>query len=173
MNDTISQQKKEKMIQLGRYVFTHIKKKSKRFIFDDYMLSFILYDAEKRHLCSYGLSMVPCNFHASDDFVPTCKYEELGVSFSQFIDEIPDTDWLSKSEMETIDWAVEQNIKKRFSVLMRSHQTPLVKKVRNNLKKYGDIPVISKIEMAKEAGADPDLIDYIKEQQEIDEFLNS
>ena len=56
---------------------------------------------------------------------------------------------------------------------MRSHQTPLVKKVRNNLKKYGDIPVISKIEMAKEAGADPDLIDYIKEQQEIDEFLNS
>lgn len=150
---------------------------------DYYRIFKVLYFAEREHLMLYGTRIV------SDDFcalphgpVPTNLYDAIknkrvakrledamkfaGDDASNVLlaKRCPDLDYISKSDKECLDKSIEENANLSFSQLEeKSHDEAW--------KNANHCQTISPAEMAHAAGASDDIIEYIKEQEQIESIL--
>ena len=152
----------------------------------------ILYFAEMKHLAKWGSSMVPDEFCALKyGPVPTRLYDAvkeigqpriaLAAELAQVIQyagedapkvllpkRVSDLRFLSKSEIEALDSAIEENETLSFGQLMRkSHDRAWDEANR----RVNGSNIISPISMAKVLNADDAMIEYIEEQMQIESAL--
>lgn len=152
----------------------------------------ILYFAEMKHLAKWGSGIVPDEFCALKyGPVPTNLYDavkELGhprMKLSKELAEVvvfagedapnvllpkrgANINFISKSEIDALDKSIEENESLTFGQLKRkSHDTAWEEA---NRRIYGT-NIISPISMAKVMNADDAMLEYIKEQMQIESAL--
>lgn len=152
----------------------------------------ILYFAEMKHLAKWGSGIVPDEFCALKyGPVPTQLYDavkELNhphMTLSKELSEVvqvagedapnillskrqADLKFLSKSEIEALDQSIEENKSLTFGQLMRkSHDTAWDEANRRT----NGTNVISPVSMAKVLNADETMLEYIREQMQIESTL--
>lgn len=152
----------------------------------------ILYFAEMKHLAKWGNGIVPDEFCALKyGPVPTQLYDavkELNhprMTLSEELSEVvqvagedapnillskrqADLKFLSKSEIEALDQSIEENKSLTFGQLMRkSHDTAWDEANR----RAKGTNVISPVSMAKVLNADEAMLEYIREQMQIESAL--
>lgn len=150
---------------------------------DYYRVFKVLYFAEKEHLKKYGTRMIADSFCALPyGPVPENLYQSIkGRNLPPYLSDaikfagedastvlLPlracDLDYLSKSDIECLNNSIQENVSLTFNQLKeKSHDyawnsTPKLKE-------------ISRVDMAKAAGATDAVIEYILEQEQIDELL--
>lgn len=152
----------------------------------------ILYFAEMKHLAKWGSGIVPDEFCALKyGPVPTQLYDavkelnhprmRLSVDLSEVIQfagedapnvllskRRPDMKFLSKSEIEVLDQSIEENKSLTFGQLMRKSHDEAWEEA--SLRADGT-NVISPLSMAKVLNADDAMLEYIKEQIQIESAL--
>ncbi len=159
----------------------------------DYYHAFkILYFAEMKHLAKWGTRIIPDEFCALKyGPVPTRLYDavkdlghpnmELAEELAKVVcfagDDAPnvllpqrefDERYFSKSEIEVLNASIEENANLTFGELKRkSHDAAWDEADR----RINGTNVISPISMAKVLNADDAMLEYIKEQLEIDMAL--
>ena len=149
----------------------------------------ILYFAEMKHLAKWGSRIVPDEFCALKyGPVPTALYDavkELGnpkMSLSEQISDVvqfagedapnvllpkrtANTNFLSKSEIESLDESIGENKSLTFGQLMhKSHDMAWAEAFRRE----NGTNMISPVSMAKVLHADSAIIEYLEEQLQID-----
>lgn len=159
---------------------------------DFYHLFKILYFAELKHLAKWGTRITSDNFHALEyGPVPTCLYDVVkGQNIPDtdllklFTDNVrfagkdapnvllaktePDTNYISKSEIEALDVSINENAYLTFSQLKnKSHDNAWYEAYH----RMNGSNIISPVSMAKESGADDATLEYIQEQIELEEAL--
>ncbi len=152
----------------------------------------ILYFAEMKHLAKWGNSFVPDEFCALKyGPVPTKLYDAIkelghpGMILSRQLAEVihfagedapnvllpkreANMRYISRSEAEALDIAIEENKSLTFSQLkQKSHDMAWEEAHR----RINGNNVISPISMAKVLGADDAMLEYIEEQKLIEEAL--
>lgn len=152
----------------------------------------ILYFAEMKHLAKWGSGIVPDEFCALKyGPVPTQLYDavkELNhphMTLSKELSEVvqvagedapnillskrqADLKFLSKSEIEALDQSIEENKSLTFGQLMRkSHDTAWDEANR----RANGTNVISPVSMAKVLNTDETMLEYIREQMQIESAL--
>lgn len=175
-----------KLIELVSYILNKTGGLSRYHIFK------ILYFAEMKHLSKWGISFVPDSFHALQyGPVPTMLYDavkELGNPVSKLAVELAtvaemagedahdyilpsrsaDLDYISKSEQEALDESVDENAHLSFNELkIKSHDFAWREAYQN-----GKTKAISPVSMAMASGASPEVIEYIREQIELEDALS-
>lgn len=138
---------------------------------DKYALLKILYFAEQKHLAMYGRPVTGDSFVAMPyGPVPSISYDLIKptVSHTRFFDikdntihykEEPDLDCLSDSDIECLTESIEENKDLDFGALKaKSHDTAY----NWALKHLGTNSVIPYLNIAQAAGANPEMIEYIK-----------
>lgn len=161
---------------------------------DFYHVFKILYFAEMKHLATWGNGFIPDDFCALKyGPVPTILYDAVknigfsGVEFSKELSEVvilagedapnvllpkrmADTEYLSKSEIKALDDSIAENESLTFEQLKnKSHDTAW----REAFKKVNGTNIISPLSMAKVIHADDAILEYLKEQMEIDSALQN
>lgn len=148
---------------------------------DIYHLLKTLFFAEKEHLAKWGCKIISDEFYALPyGPVPTKTYDAIkansNTGFSQLLwenisraDEDANNillasrdanmDYISASEKETVDNAIKECKNASFEELMQRSHTEAWQKAFNSNRKR-----ISEIDMARDAGASDDMIEYIKEE---------
>lgn len=156
-----------------------------------FFISKIFYFANEKHLARYGRAVI------NDDFcamlfgpVPSFTYDALKIANGKNVyisdnhkiisdsilvyqgkiikpKESPDMDELSKSDIECLDEAIKENIKLNFRELSsKSHDNAWKEAFeRSNASK------IDKLSMARSAGANEAMIEYIKENDNINNHI--
>lgn len=135
---------------------------------DIYHVLKILYFAEQKHLVKWGSRI---NSHILDKELP-----EMLQQVAHFAgDDAPNVllakreanlDFLSKSAMECLDESIKENVSLTFDQLkQKSHDAAWQEAYQG----VGD--VMSTLSIAKAAGADEAMLEYIAEQLEIDKAL--
>lgn len=152
----------------------------------------ILYFAEMKHLAKWGSSIVPDEFRAIKyGPVPTRLYnavKELShprMALAECLAEVicfagedapnvllpkreANLRFLSKSEIDVLDHAIEENESLTFGQLMhKSHDEAWDEANR----RVNDTNIISPISMAKVLNADEAMLEYIKEQMQLESAL--
>lgn len=139
---------------------------------DKYATLKVLYFAEKKHLSTYGRLITDDRFAALKfGPVPSNSYDLLdhnseyfkntdNKSFTPLAE--ADLDRLSLSDIECLEKSIEENKGLGFNELKeKSHDKAYHQAFDNS------IPWISLEDIAKQEGADDDLLSYIKEHYEI------
>ncbi len=159
---------------------------------DFYHIFKILYFAEMKHLAKWGSGIVPDEFCALKyGPVPTRLYDAVkelgrnGMKLSEDLSEVVkfagedapnvllprrevNMQFLSKSEIEALDESIGEHESMTFDQLMRkSHDAAWDEAHR----RVHGTNVISPISMAKVMKADDAMLEYIKEQMEIEAAL--
>lgn len=158
---------------------------------DLYHVLKILYFAEQKHLLEWGNKMIPDDFHAYEyGPVPdqlykavhnNCKYgQELPALFAQLVRfaggdapnvllplREPDMGWLSQADIECLDASIKENAGLSFGQLLAKSHDEAWKEAWQNAQNGND-DTMSTASIAQAAGASEGLVDYIKEQTEID-----
>ena len=111
--------------------------------------------------------MIPCNFIAEKDGVIINAAVELNLKPQDLLKAKLDMDWISIAVQESLDWAINRDWNRSYKQLLCDFKTPAWQKARET-----DDHIIDKTDMAKDAGASPELLDYIKEQIALDKNLN-
>lgn len=159
---------------------------------DFYHVFQILYFAEMKHLATWGFGIVPDEFCALKyGPVPTSLYdaikelnqpkmalsEELSKVIAFAGEDAPNVilpkrevnlDYLSKSEIEVLNQAIEENQALAAEQLLRKSQDDAWEDA--NSRENGS-NVISPVSMAKVLFANEAMLDYINEQMEIESAL--
>lgn len=158
---------------------------------DIYHLMKILYFAEQKHLLEWGTKMVPDVFHAykygpvpgqilkalhsksrqEDDlpklFKKVVYFAGEDAPYVLLPVREPDMEWVSQAEVECLDKSIDENIGLSFCQLLeKSHDVAWQEAWTSAQAGHGDIMTSESI--AKAAGASEGLLEYIKEQMEID-----
>lgn len=152
----------------------------------------ILYFAEMKHLAKWGSGIVPDEFCALKyGPVPTRLYDavkELGrprMTLSEDLAEVvqfagedapnvllpkraADMQYLSASEIEALDQAIEENKSLTFGQLMRKSHDEAWEEAN---RRVNGTNIISPITMAKVLNADDAMLEYIEEQMLIESAL--
>lgn len=161
---------------------------------DIYHVFKILYFAEQKHLLKWGDRMLADDFKAYQyGPVPDQLYKalhnnpkygrELPDLIAQAVhtagDEAsnvllpsrePDMDWLSKADVECLDASISENANLSFDELReKSHDDAWLEAWISAQNAGSD--TIDPVSIAKAAGADDGLLEYIEEQMEIDRAL--
>ena len=157
---------------------------------DIYHVLKILYFAEQKHLVKWGSRITADNFRAYD-YGPVADQLYHAIKNSHILDkELPEMlqqvahfagddapnvllakreanlDFLSKSAMECLDESIKENVSLTFDQLkQKSHDAAWQEAYQG----VGD--VMSTLSIAKAAGADEAMLEYIAEQLEIDMAL--
>ena len=161
---------------------------------DIYHLLKILYFAEQKHLLEWGTKMVPGDFHAYKyGPVPDELYKamhnndkygrelpDLLAKVVRFAEEDapnvllglrkPDMEWLSAAEVECLDESINENIGLSFGQLLEKSHDEAWQKAWASAQ-GGKDDTMTTDSIAKAAGASEGLLEYIKEQVEIDMAL--
>lgn len=159
---------------------------------DFYHVFKILYFAEMKHLATWGFGIVPDEFCALKyGPVPTSLYDAIKelnqpkMSLSEELSKVVafagedapnvllpkrevNLDFLSKSEIDVLNQAIEENQSLTFGQLMAKSHDDAWKEA--NSRENGS-NVISPVSMAKVLFADEAMLDYINEQMEIESAL--
>lgn len=167
---------------------------------DIFHLFKILYFADREHMAKYGRRIMTDNFCAMENGpVPTIlydiiksktkkrflhsynnKYNDISDSFepakddaSYFInsDLIADASYLSTSDKECLDRSFDENINLSFSELKHKSHDDSWDEVWNKNGKRSNL--MNPYSSAKAAGASEDMIEYMKEMDEIQSFMMS
>jgi uncharacterized phage-associated protein len=158
---------------------------------DLYHVLKILYFAEQKHLLEWGTKMVPDDFHAYEyGPVPDQLYkavhnnEKYGDELPKLFKETvrfagndapnvllplrePDMDWLSKADVKCLDASIEENAGLSFGQLLKkSHDEAWLEAWISA--EAGNDDTMNSVSIAKAAGANEGLLEYIEEQMEID-----
>ena len=158
---------------------------------DLYHVLKILYFAEQKHLLEWGTKMVPDDFHAYEyGPVPDQLYKaihnnpkygcELPKLFAEAVrfagDDAPnvllakrepDMEWLSQADVECLDASISENGGLSFSQLLeKSHDKAWLEAWTSA--QAGNDDTMNTVSIARAAGADEGLLEYIKEQMEIE-----
>lgn len=158
---------------------------------DYYHLFKIIYFANVKHIVKYGFPMVADKFCAlKNGPVPSALYdcvkggkyydaelhEMLSNSIAKGTDDAyymvsavrtADMDYLSKADAEALDSSMAENLRLPFGDLMaKSHGKEWERASNQQGQKVMDI-----VGMAKDANASDDMIEYIKENLEIEKSL--
>ena len=155
-------------------------------ITDPYQLKLykILYFAEQKHLAKYGHTIIGDQFIAMPDGpVPSLIYDSIkkdskGYEIINELKEViinesgcikslqePDLDYLSESELECINEAIQENDHLDRNALSKKSHGEAWKKAINNNKK------MELIDIAKEANASEFCLNYIKTNLENELFI--
>lgn len=168
---------KQKMLEVVLFVLNETKGT------DCYHLFKILYFADREHLSKWGRRIIRDDFYALKyGSVPSLLYDSIkqlhkpendfGIIFSEVVDfaeedassmlvakRNADTDYLSEAEKESLLSSIKTYQSKTFSELKTlSHGIAWQKACRTAKK------IISTDDMAEEAGANADMLAYIKER---------
>ncbi|MDY6148510.1 MAG: Panacea domain-containing protein [Porphyromonas sp.] len=149
---------------------------------DYYRVFKVLYFAEREHLMRYGVRIIADDFCAlpygpvPSHLYNAIKYEQGGsiADVVEFAGEdasnilLPkrsyDADYLSSSDIACLENSIQANAKLSFSELReKSHDSAY--------NETDHCRPISEVAMARAAGASEDMIEYIREQQEIERVL--
>ena len=134
---------------------------------DKYKLLKILYFAERKHLAMYGrpitgdsyvkMKFGPVPSYCYDLIKPTNKKNSLySISKTEIkVTKLPDLDYLSESDIECLNLAIEENMGLNFiGIKDKSHDSLHIEMKQES--------VLSFIDMAKAEGANDEMISYIK-----------
>ena len=157
---------------------------------DIYHVLKILYFAEQKHLVKWGSRITADKFRAYE-YGPVADQLYHAIRNSRKLDkELPemlqevahfagddapnvllakreaDRDYLSKSEMECLDEAIRENVGLTFDELKRKSHDAAWREAYE-----ADDDTMSTLSIAKAAGADEAMLEYIMEQLEIDKAL--
>lgn len=160
---------------------------------DYYHVFKILYFAEMKHLAKWGTRIVPDDFCALPyGPVPTRLYDaikRLGNPHMQLAEDLADVvrfagddapnvllpkrdydeAYLSKSEIDALDASIEENAHLTFEQLMRKSHDAAWSEADKHV---NGTSIISPVTMAKVMHADEAMLEYIKEQLEVDMALS-
>ena len=175
-----------KLIQIALYIL------NKTNGIDYYHLFKIMYFAEMKHLTKWGSKIIADDFYAIKyGPVPTQLYDtvkdnrnaEPGLVFL-FKESIKkgdkdasnvlwakkeaDLNYISKSEIQDLDESIEENAHLLFNDLMNKSHDEAWNEAYNH--EHGNA-IITSESIAKVMNADPNTIQYIKDQKEIDTAL--
>lgn len=147
-----------------------------------YMLMKLLYIAEREHLAKWGNMITASEFYAyKHGPVPTRIYyaicnekSEKDNFLSDIIDTIgdydvkalrsPNMDYLSKSDIESLDHSISDNKDKDYSVIEQSVHDEFYKQA---FARKGKDRRMSIDEIARSGGADDNMLSYIQTQAKI------
>lgn len=185
---SMTKHKKQELIEMVLYIL------HKTGGTDIYHVLKILYFAEQKHLLEWGTKMVPDDFHAYQyGPVPDKLYKaihnnvkygcELPKLFAEAVrfagddapnvllaNREPDMDWLSKADVECLDASIEENIGLSFNQLLKkSHDNAWLEAWERA--QAGNDDMMDIVSIARVAGANESLLEYIKEQMEIELVL--
>ncbi len=157
---------------------------------DIYHVLKILYFAEQKHLVKWG-SRITADCFRAYEYGPVADQLYHAIRNSRKLDkELPgmlqdvahfagddapnvllakreaDLDYLSKSEMECLDEAIRENVGLTFDELKRKSHDAAWQEAYE-----ADDDTMSTLSIAKAAGADEAMLEYISEQLEIDKAL--
>lgn len=151
-----------------------------------YMLMKLLYIAERKHLAKWGTMITSSNFYAfKHGPVPTriyyaiCSGKNTKESFlSDIIETVgdydvkplrePNKDYLSKSDIESLDSSIRDNKDKDYSEIEAIVHDKYYKQA---FKRKGKDRRMSIDEIARSGGADDDMLSYIHSQIEAQSAL--
>lgn len=163
----IKENRRQLLLQFELYIYSKYKKKNDGMNLTLRRLSAVLYEAEQKYLNEYGHPVIPCNFIAEKDGVIINAAVELNLKPQDLLKAKLDMDWISIAVQESLDWAINRDWNRSYKQLLCDFKTPAWQKARET-----DDHIIDKTDMAKDAGASPELLDYIKEQIALDKNLN-
>ena len=161
---------------------------------DYYHLFKIMYFAERAHLAGWGCRMTPDNFCALDyGPVPTSLYDAIkelkngtirsslaamladAVEFAGedapnvlLAKRRPNLGFLSKSDIIELDKSIEENSTQSFQYLKNASHDDAWKEAYHH---SSGIKAMSTLSIAKAGNADDAMLDYIREQMEIEDLL--
>lgn len=149
---------------------------------DYYCIFKVLYFADREHLMRYGTRIIADDFCALPHGpVPMNLYNAIRNKQDERIADVMEfagddasnvflpkrdfnADYLSKSDLSCLDHSIEENAKLSFSELKEKSRDGAYNQA-------GHCRPISAVEMARAAGASEAMLEYIREQQEIEDFL--
>lgn len=159
MDNNLQKQNRQQVIEHCLYALQKMNKP------DAKRMTLLLYLAEQHHLVNWGLPLLKTKFTADKDGPGLNETED-----KQLVPPLREADikWLSRAAQESID----QTIIVFDGMDSRSLCAECRGSAWSNARCNGQ-QFIDKTLMAEEAGANRYLLEYIKEQQEIDDYFNS
>ena len=160
---------KKKLKEIALYILSKTKG------VDIYHLLKILYFAEKKHLLNWGCSMVGLNFQAWEhgpvqpELYRSVKQDkefnnlEEDASSVIFAVREPDMDYITDSYRECLDESILENYNLSFSQLREKSHDSAWEEAYNS-----DSKVMSILSIAKAAGANDGMMEYIQEMSDFE-----
>jgi len=185
---TITRFDKEILIEIVSYILNKTQGT------DIYHVLKIIYFANQKHLVKWGAPMIRDDFRAyeygpvsdqlykamhdnhkyGDDlpelFKQTAYYAGDDARSNILPSRKPDMDFLSKAAVEVLDQSIAENAGLTFPQLLEKSHDSAWQEAWERKAKNGD-DLMSSTSIAKAAGADEAMLEYIKEQMEIDAAL--
>ena len=148
-----------------------------------YMLMKLLYIAEREHLAKWGSMITTSNFYAfKHGPVPTRIYYAICSGKESFLSDVietvgdydvkplrkPNMDYLSKSDIESLESSIRENKDKDYSAIEEIVHDDYYKQA---FARKGKERRMSIDEIAQSGGADENMLSYIHSQQEVQAAL--
>ena len=160
MNNVLQTKNRQQVIEHCLYVLQKMQRPNVK------KMTLLLYLAERYHLLNWGLPLLTTKFTAGDD--GPCLPETENDKQLVFPTRKADTKWLSRAAQESIEHTVIEYDGFDYHTLCTECKRNAWAKARF----LGNL-FIDKTLMAEEAGTEHDLVEYIRELLEIDDYFNS